>query len=87
MAIGEINSYNLYTSVPYEASADVRSYIDSTLTNTAKDAYEEASSRIDAGEDRTAVLGEYTNDAAFEKWYSDFAAGLDNVKNPGFAIS
>ena len=87
VAIGEINSYNLYTSVPYEASADVRSYIDSTLTNTAKDAYEEASSRIDAGEDRTAVLGEYTNDAAFEKWYSDFAAGLDNVKNPGFAIS
>ena len=87
VAIDEINSYNLYTSVPYEASADVRSYIDSTLTNTAKDAYEEASSRIDAGEDRTAVLDEYTNDAAFEKWYSDFAAGLGNVKNSGFAIS
>ena len=87
VAIDEINSYNLYTSVPYEASADVRSCIDSTLTNTAKDAYEEASSRIDAGEDRTAVLDEYTNDAAFEKWYSDFAAGLGNVKNSGFAIS
>ena len=79
IAIGEINSYSLYTAPPYDASADVRTYIEDYIKSTGNAAYEEAASKIEAGGLRETVLEEYTNDEAFEKWYSDFADGLSSI--------
>ena len=78
-AIGEINSYSLYTAPPYEDSADVRQYIESTVTDTAESACTEAWDRINAGEAYDDVTAEYTGDEAFEKWYTDFENGLSAI--------
>lgn len=78
-AIDEIHTCNLYTSPAFETSAQLRDYIGNTIQDTASAAYEEAWSRIDAGEDRIKVLEEYTDDAAFDMWYADFEAGFLEV--------
>ena len=82
-AIGEINGSTLYTSPPYENSADMRSYIQDAFSEKAVAAHEEAYGRIEAGEDRDTVLEEYTNDAAFENWYNDFKSGFDQIIGNG----
>lgn len=75
-AIGEINTYTLYTSPPYEQSAQVRDFIGNTIENAAKADQAAARERILAGEDREAVLSEYIGDAAFERFYAEFNEGL-----------
>lgn len=75
-AIEEINTCTLYTSPPYEQSAQVRDFIGNTIENAAKADQAAARERILAGEDREAVLAEYTDDAAFERFYTEFSAGL-----------
>lgn len=82
-AIGEINGSTLYTSPPYEKSADMRSYIQDAMSEKAVAAHEEAYGRIEAGEDRNTVLEEYTNDAAFEDWYNGFKSGFDQIIGNG----
>lgn len=78
-AISEINSYSLYTAPPFEASADVRSYIESSIIDSSDSAYTEVWDRIDAGEAYDDVIAEYTGDDAFEKWYADFTEGLNAI--------
>lgn len=79
VAIDEVHDYSLYTSPPYDSSAQVRSYIEDIMETTSKDAYMQAKERIAAGEDREAVWKEYTDDEAFEKWYETFEQGLDQA--------
>lgn len=76
VAIGEVNSYTLYTSPPYDASAQVRSYLGNTFEDTAKAARDAAAERIGAGESREEVLLEYTDDAAFDAWFAEFEKGF-----------
>lgn len=78
-AIGETETAGLYTTSPFDKSAETRDYIGLCLSDTAAAAHEEAAARIAAGEDRETVLAEYTNDSAFENWYSDFITGLEAV--------
>jgi len=78
-AISEVESCTLYTSPPFDKSAEMRDYIESMMETTAKDAHTEAEARIAAGEDRETVLEDYTNEAAFEKWYGEFAEGFNNI--------
>lgn len=78
-AIEETGSAKLYTTAPFDRSAETRDYIGSAISDTAAAAHEEAAARIAAGEDRETVLGEYTDDNAFESWYSDFITGLEAV--------
>ena len=40
---------------------------------------QETIDKIAAGEDRDAVMNEYTDDAAFESWYTEFSEGLDEI--------
>lgn len=75
-AIDEVNSYTLYTSPPYDASAQVRTYLGAAFENTAKEAQAAVKERIAAGEDREALLREYTDDTAFESWYAAFEKGF-----------
>jgi len=79
ISIDEINSCSLYTSPPFESSADVREYVADYLTDTSDTAYEEARERIADGTDRDIVLVQYTNDAAFEKWYAGLVSGLEKI--------
>lgn len=77
VAIDEVENYTLYTSPPYENSAEARDYIGNMVETTAQEAKDAAWKRIRAGEDRIAVLEEYTNDQAFDAWFTDFKAGFD----------
>ena len=81
LAIDEINSYTLYTMPPFKNSANVRSYLESSIQDTAQQAYDEAQERINGGEDRAAVLAEYTDDKAFDSWYENFCSGLGSTLN------
>lgn len=79
LAIDEINSYSLYTSPPFESSAEVRTYVEEYLTDTSAAAYEEAWGRIADGTYRDIVLVQYTNNEAFENWYADLVSGLESI--------
>lgn len=78
-AIDEINEYNLYTMPPFKNSADVRTFLENRIQDTAQEAYAEASEKISSGESRDTVIEEYTNDAAFDKWYDSFCTDLDKI--------
>lgn len=78
-AIDEINEYNLYTMPPFKNSADVRTFLENRIQDTAQEAYDEASEKIRSGESRDTVIEEYTNDAAFDKWYDSFCTDLDKI--------
>lgn len=75
-AMEEANSYNLYAAKPFEKSAAFRSALKKYMESTTKDDYAAALARIAGGEDRAAVLAEYTNDAAFEKWFAGLETAL-----------
>lgn len=79
VAINEIGSYTFYTSVPFEYSADVRAYIESSFEDAYTAARAEAYDRIAAGWDRDVVMNKYTDDAAFESWYAGFSEGLNQI--------
>lgn len=76
IAVDEINSYQLYAAKPFEKSTETRDFLDTFIQNTAQEAHDAAAERIAGGEDRETVMAEYTSDAAFESWYSDFISGL-----------
>ncbi len=78
-AIEEINSYTLYTSMPYDKSADVRDYLGNTMESTAKKTQENVKKRLAAGEDRESVWNEYTDDEAFEVWFAEFMKGFNEI--------
>ncbi|MDE5565101.1 MAG: extracellular solute-binding protein, partial [Oscillospiraceae bacterium] len=75
-AIDEINNYHLYTTKPFDNSSLTRDFLGDYIQNTAASVHEEANTRIQNGEDRTAVLQEYTSDEAFAVWYAGFSSGL-----------
>lgn len=79
VAIDEINTCPLYTSLPFEGSAEIRSYLGNTFESTAKSAHAAAYAEIAAGADRDAVLEKYTNDAAYDRWFSEFEKGFYNI--------
>lgn len=78
-AIDEINEYNLYTMPPFKNSADVRTFLENRIQDTAQEAYDEATEKISSGESRDTVIEEYTNDAAFDKWYDSFCTDLNKI--------
>ncbi|MCM1525254.1 MAG: extracellular solute-binding protein, partial [Ruminococcus sp.] len=78
-AIGQINSYNLYAAKPFSNSTETRDFLGDYIQDTASQAHEEAFDRINAGEDRAAVMDEYTGDKAFEEWYNSFITQLTDI--------
>ena len=79
LAIDEINSSTLYTMPPFKNSADVRTFLESRIQDTAQSAYDEAMDKISKGGDRDEVLAEYTSDAAFDEWYDSFCTELQKI--------
>ena len=79
LAIYEINSSTLYTMPPFKNSADVRTFLENRIQDTAQSAYDEAMDKISKGGDRDEVLAEYTDDAAFDEWYDSFCTELQKI--------
>ncbi len=75
-AMEEVNTYTLYAAKPFEKSEAFRSALKDYMESTTKGDYEAASARIAAGEDRDTVLAEYTDDAAFDKWFDGLTSAL-----------
>ncbi len=75
-AMEEVNSYNLYAAKPFEKSAAFRSALKNYMESSTKNDYAAAAARIAGGEDRDSVLAEYTDDAAFEKWFAGLETAL-----------
>lgn len=76
VAVSEITNSASYAAKPFAKSADARSFLDTYMQTTAQAANEEAFARMEAGEDRDAVMAEYVSDEAFEAWYEGFINGL-----------
>jgi len=79
VAAEEIRSYSLYTSPPYDKSAQVRSYVETAMNDSAAEARSEVRARVEGGEDPSAVWAEYTDDRAFDQWYASFEGGLKEI--------
>ena len=79
VAVLEISSYQMYAAKAFEKSTESRDFLDTFIQDTAQAAHDEADLRIRSGEEREAVLDEYTSDAAFDTWYADFISGLQTV--------
>lgn len=79
IAIDEINTYELYTSPPFDQSVTVRDYLEDTMEESAKEGRAAAAERIASGEDRESVWNDYTGDEAFEAWYAEFEKGFDKI--------
>ncbi len=78
-AIDEINTGVLYTSLPSDNTAEVRDFLGNYIHDSASSDHETVEERISSGEDRAAVIGEYTSDSAFEKWFESFKSGLEQA--------
>lgn len=64
---------------PFKNSADVRTFLESYIQDSAQSAYDDAWAKIDGGDDRDTVIAEYTDDKAFDTWYDSFCNGLDEA--------
>lgn len=84
-AIGQINSYSLYAAKPFDYSTETRDFLGSYIHDTAVSVHVQADERISAGESRADVMAELTGDAAFDKWYDEFANGLTAIAQNGAA--
>lgn len=80
-AIDEINSCTLYTSMPFEKSAETRDVLSYSMQERASSDYAEVSKRIADGEKREKVLEEYTGDENFESWFEEFSGNLRQIMN------
>jgi len=79
VATEEVRSFNLYTSPPYDKSAEVRSYVEAAVNESVAEARGQVKERIANGEEQSAVWEEYTGDGAFDKWYASFEGGLKEI--------
>lgn len=79
LAVDEIDTYKPYVSIAFEHSSEIRDVLGDYIQNSAAGDYEAANERIEKGEDRDAVIAEYTSDDAFEKWFTDFSTSLENA--------
>jgi multiple sugar transport system substrate-binding protein len=79
IAIDEINSYTLYTTISFDKSTELRNYLGNFIQDTADEDYAEICERIESGEKREDVLEEYTNDTAFSNWFAQFKTGLEQT--------
>ncbi len=78
-AINDINERDLYISAPFNKSAEARDCIGNYMQDTASADRAAVCERLAAGEDRESVLADYIGEAAFDKWYEGFEAGLADV--------
>lgn len=77
VAIEEVNSRELYTTPPFDNSEKIRDFLGEYIQETASADRAAIIEKIAGGEECSAVIAAYTDDAAFEKWYTGFSTGFD----------
>lgn len=79
IGIDEINNSTPYTCPPFDNSTTFRDTIGSYMTDTSSDDRKTVEEKIANGENRDAVIKEFTNEKAFDKWYDQMSQKLESV--------
>lgn len=81
ISIGKVNdpSVEFYESPPFENAEGARDFIGSFIQDCADESRNEILDRVEAGEDKSAVEAEYTNEKAFDEWFTKFKTGLEEI--------
>lgn len=79
LAVDEIGSYKLYTSIAFDKSTEVRDLLEYNIQESAVSDYTSITERINNGEDRDTVIAEYVSDEAFDAWFDTFRTDLENA--------
>ncbi len=77
-AIDMIQSYSLYGNKPFEESYELRSILETSLFEQVKHDLEVLERRVQAGEDRQAVIDELCTMDHFKSWYDDFTGRIQS---------
>lgn len=78
-AVNEVNNSQLYVYAPFDNAEQIRNFLGDYMQNTADEACSSVCERMAAGENRDELIAEYTDDAAFEKWYDEFINGINEL--------
>ncbi|MGL4789798.1 MAG: hypothetical protein ACRCW1_00195, partial [Anaerotignaceae bacterium] len=70
-AVETTQANNMYTSPAFDAGAETRAILNSTMPEAAMSARKELLNRVANGEDYSIVLAELTSDEVFHNWYND----------------
>lgn len=79
LAIDEVNNYSLYTMKPFDTASEVRDYLGNYIQTTAEETYATVIEKTQNGENRDDIIAEYTDDEAFESWFSIFNSYIESL--------
>ncbi len=79
LAIDEVNNYSLYTMKPFNTASEVRDYLGNYIQTTAEETYASVIEKTQNGENRDDIIAEYTDDEAFESWFSIFNSYIESL--------
>ncbi len=79
LAIDEVNNYSLYTMKPFDTASEVRDYLGDYIQTTAEETYASVIEKTQNGENRDDIIAEYTDDEAFESWFSIFNSYIESL--------
>jgi len=75
----QLQSYELYTSKPFDKGTEVRNVIGSNLIDKAKIDRAEVISLINQGYSRQEAVGRFTTDENFNRWLREFTRALEDI--------
>lgn len=78
----QLDSYELYTSIPFLGSDDARDILEYSLPNLLALDFIHYSTRLAAGESSQSILTSYISDAHFTEWYEDISLKLGEIVSP-----
>lgn len=77
----QLNNYDLYTSLPFEGSADVRTILENSLPNKITADKAILVERVMSGENIDDVTLDLIGDENFQSWYLDFCQQIEHAFN------
>lgn len=75
----QLDTYDLYTSLPCTGSADARTILEYSLTNKINADQEILTKRLSSGETYDDILEDLMSDDNFQSWYVDITSQLDEI--------
>lgn len=74
-----IDNYEMYVEKPFENSYELRKLLDSSLLDISKEDRMTIQNKLATGEDRNDVIGEFSTDENFEKWYNSLITEMESM--------
>lgn len=72
-----LETHTLYASKPFDNSVEARAFIDTSLSNYAKNDLEAINKRAAAGENHSKLIEEYSSEGNFKKWYNELSSSIN----------